>query len=95
MMVNRGHLNVLEAISVAGGTMLEAATDSIQVLHRTDSELIQSKIKLASMTDGKVAPPVLVDNDVVYVPPSKAKSLFVNGAVIIGATASSLVYRIP
>lgn len=95
LMVNRGQMDVLEALAVAGGTMLEAATDSIRIIHRSSTLLTEQNVKLNSLTEVKTGAPVLHDNDILYVPSSKTKSVFVNGAVIIGAAASSLVYRAP
>jgi polysaccharide export outer membrane protein len=94
LMLNKGSLNLLEAVSLAGGTMLEAA-DSVRILHRHDDQVVEEKIKYSDMTVGHIPPPALGDKDIVYVPSSKAKSIFINGAVIIGAAASSLVYRVP
>jgi polysaccharide export outer membrane protein len=94
LMLNKGSLNLLEAVSLAGGTMLEAA-DAVRILHRHDDQVVEEKIKYSDMTVGRIPPPALGDKDIVYVPSSKTKSVFVNGAVIIGAAASSLLYRVP
>ena len=52
-------------------------------------------VKLSDFNTGKVPAPELGDKDIVYVTPSKLKSVFVNGANIVAAAASSLVYRVP
>ena len=95
LMVNRGSLDLLEALSLAGGTALEANTDSIRVLHRDGDRLVETTVKLSSMTSGKTFSPALGDKDFVYVPSSKAKTILVNGAAIIGASVGALVYRVP
>jgi polysaccharide export outer membrane protein len=95
LMLNRGSLDLLEALSLAGGTMLEASTGSIRVLHRDGDRLVEVTVKLDSMTDGKTFSPALKDKDIVYVPTSKMKSVLVNGAAIIGASVGALVYRVP
>jgi polysaccharide export outer membrane protein len=95
LMVNRGSLNVLEALSLAGGSVLEAANDSIRILHRHDNQIVEETIKLSDYTKGTNKPPTLVDADIVYVPSNKLKSILVNGSNLIAATAAALVYRVP
>lgn len=95
LMLNRGSLDLLEALSLAGGTALEAATDSIRVLHREDDRIVEVTVKLNSMTNGKTFSPTLRDKDIVYVPSSKTKSVLVNGAAIIGASVGAILYRVP
>jgi len=95
LMVNRGSLDLLEALSLAGGTSLEANTDSIRILHRDGDRLVEVTVKLNSMTNGKNFSPALGDKDFVYVPSSKVKSVLVNGAAIVGASVGAVLYRIP
>jgi polysaccharide export outer membrane protein len=95
LMLNRGSLDLLEALTLAEGTSLEASTDQIRVLHRQDGRLLEITVKLSSMTTGKTVPPALGDKDIVYVPASKAKSVLVNGAAIVGASVGALLYRVP
>jgi hypothetical protein len=56
---------------------------------------LEITVKLSSMTTGKTVPPALGDKDIVYVPSSKAKSVLVNGAAIVGASLGALLYRVP
>jgi len=93
--VNRGSLDLLEALSLSGGTALDASTDQIRVLHREGDRLVEVTVKLSSMTNGKTFSPTLRDKDIVYVPSSKAKSILINGAAIIGASVGSILYRVP
>ena len=95
LMLNRGSLDLLEALTLAEGTSLEASTDQIRVLHRQDGRLLEITVKLSSMTTGKTVPPALGDKDIVYVPSSKTKSVLVNGAAIVGASLGALLYRVP
>jgi polysaccharide export outer membrane protein len=95
LMVNRGSLDLLEALSLSGGTALDASTDQIRVLHREGDRLVEVTVKLSSMTNGKTFSPTLRDKDIVYVPSSKAKSILINGAAIIGASVGSILYRVP
>jgi len=95
IMLNRGKLNLLEALSLAGGTALDASTGSIRILHQGNDKVAEEKVKLSDYTDHAQLAPTLRDNDIVYVPTSKPRAILVNGATIIGAAASSLLYRIP
>lgn len=95
LMLNRGTLDLLEALSLAQGTSLEASTDSIRVLHHQDGRILETTVKLNSMTTGKSVSPPLGDKDIVYVPSSKAKSVLVNGAAIVGASVGAILYRVP
>lgn len=94
LMLNRGSLNALEALALAQGTLLEAATGSIRILHRQGNTLTEESFQLNPSTKGTAAPPILHDMDIVYVPSSKLKSFLVNGSSIIGAATSSIIYRI-
>lgn len=95
LMVDRGSLDVLEALSLAGGTALEASLDTVRILRRQGDRVVEQTVKLSDFNTGKVPAPELGDKDIVYVTPSKLKSVFVNGANIVAAAASSLVYRVP
>ncbi len=95
LMLNKGSLNLLEALSLAGGTSLEASTDAIRVLRRHDQSVVEEKINLSHLTTGNSPAPPLGDKDIVFVPSSKTKSILVNGAVIIGSAASAALYRVP
>jgi polysaccharide export outer membrane protein len=94
MMVNRGSLDVMEALALAQGTSLEAATGSIRILHRKGDTLTEEAFQLNPSTKGKNPSPALHDTDIVYVPPSFVKNILINGSSIIGAATSSIIYRV-
>ncbi|SEF52888.1 polysaccharide export outer membrane protein [Bryocella elongata] len=94
MMLNRGSLDVMEALALAQGTLLEAATGSIRILHRNGDGFTEEKFELDPSTKGKRPTLALHDTDIVYVPPSFVKTILVNGSSIIGAATSSIIYRV-
>lgn len=96
LMLNRGQVNLLEALSLAGGTSVEASTGSIRIIHRDNGKIVETQVKLSDLTTHALAlAPLLGDRDIVFVPANKLKSVFFNSSVIIAAAASSLVYRVP
>jgi polysaccharide export outer membrane protein len=93
VMQEEGHLTVLQAIALANGTTLPASTGTIYLLHRnTDGTEVIIELPLRRISRGMAADVKLHATDVLYVPTSKIKSTFINGAGILAATASASIY---
>ena len=80
LMVNGGSLNVIQAISLAGGTTIQASTKWAVVVRRQGSGFVQFKVPLAKMETGEAAPVQLQLNDALYIPLSTWKAVMVNGS---------------
>jgi polysaccharide export outer membrane protein len=93
VMQEDGTLTVLQAISLANGTTLPASTGTIYLLHRNvDGAEVDIALPLNKISHGKTADIQLHATDVLYVPTSKAKATFLNGASVLGAVASASIY---
>jgi polysaccharide export outer membrane protein len=93
VMQEEGTLTLLQAISLANGTTLPASTGTIYLLRRNaDGAEVDIALPLNKISHGKAADVQLHATDVLYVPTSKIKSTFINGASIMAATASATIY---
>ncbi len=94
LMVHDGSLNILEAIALAQGTILRASTNAIEVLRFTGESYARVSVPLRQIQKGQAAPPQLLANDIVYVPVSATKSVFLDGGALLGAAATASIYAI-
>jgi polysaccharide export outer membrane protein len=94
LMVDGGHLNLLEAISLAQGTILRASVGKVEILRPNGEGYTRLHVPLKDMQKGKVNPTHLQVNDIVYVPISGVKSVFIDGASLMGAAATGAIYSI-
>jgi polysaccharide biosynthesis/export protein len=95
LMVNGGSLSVIQAISLAGGTTLQAAAKWAIIVRRQGDLYVQFKVPLAAMETGGAAPIQLQINDALYVPVSSWKAVLVNGSNVLSASAAAAIYRAP
>ena len=95
LMVDGGSVNVSQAISLAGGTSLQASARWAVIVRKQGNGLVQFKVPLEKIEKGKASPVQLELNDMVYVPTSTWKSVLINGSGIVGAAASAVVFRAP
>ena len=95
LMVDGGSLNVLQAVSMANGTTLQASTRWATVLRREGSGYVQFRVPLKKMETGKATPVQLSINDVLYISPSTWKSVMINGSNVLSAATSAAIYRAP
>jgi len=95
LMVDGGSLNAVQAISLAGGTTLQASTKWAVVVRRKGDGFVQFKLPLNKMQTGEASPVQLEWNDALYVPVSSWKSVLINGSNVISAATSASIYRAP
>jgi len=95
LMVDRGSLSVIQAVSLAGGTILQASTRWATVVRRQGSGFIEFKVPLGKMETGHAAPIQLQLNDALYIPTSGWKTALINGSSVLGAVGSAAIYRAP
>lgn len=94
LMVDGGSLNVVQAISLASGTTLQASTKWAMVVRRKGDGYVQFKIPLSKMETGAATPAQLEWNDVLYVPVSGWKVTLINGSNVLSAATSAAIYQI-
>lgn len=95
LMVDGGALNAVQAISLAGGTSLQASTKWAVVVRRKGDGYVQFKVPLNKMQLGTATPVQLEWNDALYVPVSSWKAVLINGSNVISAATSASIYRAP
>ena len=95
LMVNGGSIDLIQAISLAGGTTLQASTRWAVIVRKQGTGLVQFKVPLDKIEKGGASPVQLQWDDAVYVPTSTWKSVLINGSAIMGAAASAVVFRVP
>jgi polysaccharide biosynthesis/export protein len=90
LMQENGELNVTQAIALAYGTDLQAGVGTIRLIRKLpDGKVREIDVPLRDIQKGKVAPPTLQAEDIVYVPVSKLKTVLTAG-LINSATAAAI-----
>jgi polysaccharide biosynthesis/export protein len=92
LMLNGGKLNVVQAISLAGGETLQSSAASTVIVRRRGDKFNQIKVPLKKMEKGDATPVALETNDALYVPTSGWKSLVLNGSSVLSAAAAASIY---
>lgn len=95
LMVDGGSLNIVQAVSLAGGTTLQASTKWAVIVRRQGDSYVQFKVQLDKMQTGRATPVQLEWNDALYVPVSSWKAVLVNGSNVISSATSATIYRVP
>jgi polysaccharide export outer membrane protein len=95
LMVNSGSLNVIQAISLAEGTTIQASTRWAVVVRRQGDGFVQFKVPISKMETGAAAPIQLQLNDTLFIPLSTWKAVLVNGSNVLSAATSASIYRAP
>jgi polysaccharide export outer membrane protein len=94
LMQEDGKLDVAQAISMAMGTTLLASTKHIIIIRRKpDGTFVQFEVSYKDMVRGKIAPPELQSQDIVYIPNSQIKTAFSDVQGIISAAGVAAIYR--
>jgi polysaccharide export outer membrane protein len=93
VMQEEGTLTVLQAISLANGTTVTAATGTVHLLRKNaDGTEVDIAIPYKKMTQGKSADMRLQATDVLYVPTSAIKTALTDSQGILSAAASASIY---
>lgn len=95
LMADGGSLSVVEAVTLAGGTSLQASTRWVLIVRRQEGGLVQIKVPLGKMETGGAVPFQLQLNDALYVPLSTWKAVLMNGSNVLSAATSATIYRAP
>jgi polysaccharide biosynthesis/export protein len=91
LMQEDGDLNVTQALSLAYGTNMQAAVSSMRLIRKLpDGRVQETAIPYQDIVKGKVAPPRLQADDVIYVPISKMKVVL--GATLLSTAAQAAIY---
>jgi polysaccharide export outer membrane protein len=92
--LNEGSMNLLQLVASAQGTTLRASVSSIEILRPNGETYNHIKVPLSKMQKGDVDPTVLLPNDIVYVPTSAIKTVFLDVGSMLAAATSAAIYTI-
>jgi len=94
LMQEDGELNLTQALALAYGTTMPASVGSMRLIRKLDDgQVMQIPIPYGDIVKGKVPPPRLQAQDVVYVPVSKMKVLLSQGILASAAQAAIYAYH--
>ncbi len=94
LMQEDGKLDAAQAIAMAMGTTLLASTRHILVIRRKpDGTFVSFEVSYKDMVRGKVTPPQLEPQDILYVPNSRLKTAFSDLQGVITAASTATIYR--
>jgi polysaccharide export outer membrane protein len=93
IMENNGRVTLLEAVALAAGVNRTAAQSKTRVIRKTAGGYEDMPVDLKRVLQGKAADIPLEREDIVYVPPSMAKTLLLHSPQVLeSAAASAAVY---
>lgn len=92
LMVDGGGLSVYQALSLAGGTTLDAAKNGLYIIRPHGEGYEEVKVPLSKLVREKQSEASLQVNDVLYIPRSGWKVTFLDGSAIIGAAVNGAIY---
>ncbi|HEX4029764.1 MAG TPA: polysaccharide biosynthesis/export family protein [Terracidiphilus sp.] len=94
LMQEDGKLNAAQAISMAWGTTLLASTKHVLIIRpKPDGTFVRFELNYKDMVKGKVAPPQLKAEDIIYVPNSKLKTALTDLQTVLAAASQAAIYR--
>jgi len=95
LMQEDGKLDAAQALALAFGTVIQAKTSDIHIIRRKpDGSYVEFPLNYQSMVNGKITPPQLQAQDIVYVPMSHIKATLTDATGIIGSATSASIYAV-
>ncbi len=90
---NNEHISLMQAMSLAGGWTITAATSQVRLIRKVPEGREEIKVDMRHVAYGKEADLKVMDGDIVFVPSSFAKTLGYRGLeAVISAAQSAAVY---
>ena len=90
---NNEHISLMQAMSLAGGWTLTAATSQVLLIRKVPEGREEIKLDMKHVAYGKQADLKVLDGDIVYVPNSFGKTLGYRGLeAVITAAQTAVVY---
>jgi polysaccharide export outer membrane protein len=92
-LMDSGHLTVLQAIALAGGTARTANLGGARIIHRGPGGITETSVELKKILRAKAPDVTMQADDILFVPTSATKALAgrVMEAAVQAATAASIV----
>jgi len=97
VMQNSGRISLLQAVAMAQGVNRTAARKHTRLIRKTASGVDETILDLKQILEGRAADPELQPEDIVYIPPSTAKSLLMRDmpALVQAATSAAVYQAVP
>ena len=95
MQNNHSQLTLLQAVSLAGGTLSSAVPSHARLIRRSDSGFTETQINFSAIQKGKAPDLQLNPDDVIYIPYSYLRNIAGSASGIAASTAGAAVYSIP
>jgi polysaccharide export outer membrane protein len=73
LLVDNGHLTVLQAIALAGGTNRTAKMGGVRIIRKTPAGMTETRVQLKKMLEAKAPDITLQADDILFVPVSGAR----------------------
>jgi polysaccharide export outer membrane protein len=92
-LMDNGHLTVLQAIALAGGTNKTAKLSGVKIIHRGAGGMTETPVQLKKILQAKASDQSLEAEDILFVPSSAGKAAMGRTleAALQAATAVSIV----
>ena len=94
LMHNGGKLDVFQALSLAGGTTLDAARNGMYIIRPHDEVFETIKVPFSKLSKEHQSEIQLQRNDVLYIPRSNWKVTLLDGSAIIGSALNAAIYNV-
>jgi polysaccharide export outer membrane protein len=95
IMQESGNLTVVQAVALAFGTTMQAATGAMRIVRcQPDGSILEIPVPYKDVNKGKAADVGLKPQDIVYVPVSKTKAILTGGTSVMSAATSAAIYSI-
>jgi polysaccharide export outer membrane protein len=93
LQMDSGHLTVLQAIALAGGTTRTAKVSGARIIRKGESGSFETAVPLQKILEAKVPDPQLQAEDILFIPSSRAKIIAgrTMEAAMQAATAASIL----
>lgn len=89
---NEAHVTLLQAIANAGSTNKTAIISGVRLMRKNGDSYVQVPMHLGKIAAGKEPDPVLLPDDVVFVPFSYTKNFLLNSTGIAASIGSAVIY---
>ncbi|WP_433964847.1 polysaccharide biosynthesis/export family protein [Tunturiibacter gelidiferens] len=94
IMQEGGELSLTQALSLAYGTTINAAVSSMRLIRKLpDGRVQETPLAYRDIEKGKIPPPRLQAEDLIYVPISKTKTVLTSGLFASTSQAALYVYH--
>jgi polysaccharide export outer membrane protein len=94
VMQNNGRISLLQAIAMAQGVNRTAAKKHTRLIRKSASGVQETTLDLKPVLEGRAPDPALEPEDILYIPPSSAKSFVMRDTpALMQSTASAAIYQ--